>query len=348
MMRTYPLVIKNTDKILIVAPHPDDESIGTGGLLSLYSDRCDVIVMTDGRYGNTEIPPDKMCEIRKKEFCQAMKKAEPHQYKMCGIEDGKLILNEKYFEKIDFLQYTFVFLPNPNDNHSDHTAAYVYALNEIKRQKIKNIRVFQYEVHTPLPNVTSYLDISMTIEKKQKLVACHSSQMKVHPYMQQVKLLAQYRGYQNEQPDKFLEVYTEVKIEDEKQISVGIEFELSKYKQFTRVLLKWMSIRNSGKSIVDYLRQNEWRTVAVYGYGPIGKLLYEELKKNNCDVQYIIDKNPTVQGENTCVYHDMGNLKKVDVIIVTAMSYYEEIAKELRNKTDINVVSFEKIIMSYE
>ena len=26
----------------------------------------------------------------------------------------------------------------------------------------------------------------------------------------------------------------------------------------------------------------------------------------------------------------------------------EEIAKELRNKTDINVVSFEKIIMSYE
>ena len=48
------------------------------------------------------------------------------------------------------------------------------------------------------------------------------------------------------------------------------------------------------------------------------------------------------------MYHDMGNLKKVDVIIVTAMSYYEEIAKELRNKTDINVVSFEKIIMSYE
>lgn len=46
--------------------------------------------------------------------------------------------------------------------------------------------------------------------------------LKVHPYMQQVKLLAQYRGYQNEQPDKFLEVYTEVKIEDEKQISVGI------------------------------------------------------------------------------------------------------------------------------
>ena len=65
-MGIYPLVIKETEKILIVAPHPDDESIGTGGLLSLYSNQCDVIVMTDGRYGNTEIPPDQMRERKQR------------------------------------------------------------------------------------------------------------------------------------------------------------------------------------------------------------------------------------------------------------------------------------------
>ena len=182
MMGIYPLVIKETEKILIVAPHPDDESIGTGGLLSLYSNQCDVIVMTDGRYGNTEIPPDQMREIRKKEFCQAMKKAGPHQYILCDLEDGKLILHEKYFREIDFSRYTFIFLPNPKDNHSDHMAAYLYTVNEIKRRNIKNIKVFQYEVHTPLPDATCYLDISTVIEKKQELVACHSSQMKVHMY----------------------------------------------------------------------------------------------------------------------------------------------------------------------
>lgn len=347
MMGIYPLVIKETEKILIVAPHPDDESIGTGGLLSLYSNQCDVIVMTDGRYGNTEIPPDQMREIRKKEFCQAMKKAGPHQYILCDLEDGKLILHEKYFREIDFSRYTFIFLPNPKDNHSDHMAAYLYTVNEIKRRNIKNIKVFQYEVHTPLPDATCYLDISTVIEKKQELVACHSSQMKVHSYVQQVRILAQYRGYQNEQPDKFLEVYTEVKLE-ERQITAGTEFELSKYKQFTRVLLKWIDIRNSGKSIADFMKGNGYCKAAVYGYGPIGKLLYEELKKAGCDIPYIVDKNPALQAENIHIYHDMENLKKVDVIIVTAMSHYEDIAKEIRDHTDINVVSLEKIIMSYE
>ena len=44
--------INQDDKILIVAPHPDDESIGMGGFLSLYGPQCDVLLVTDGRKGH--------------------------------------------------------------------------------------------------------------------------------------------------------------------------------------------------------------------------------------------------------------------------------------------------------
>ena len=50
-MATLPIVIDSEDKIAIIAPHPDDECIGVGGILSLYPELCDVFVLTDGRYG---------------------------------------------------------------------------------------------------------------------------------------------------------------------------------------------------------------------------------------------------------------------------------------------------------
>ena len=45
-------IIQSTDKILVVAPHPDDETIGLGGLLLLYGEQIDVLVLTDGSKGN--------------------------------------------------------------------------------------------------------------------------------------------------------------------------------------------------------------------------------------------------------------------------------------------------------
>lgn len=54
-MAVIPLSVSNQDKIVIIAPHPDDECIGTGGLLALYPTLCDVIVLTDGRQGQKRL-----------------------------------------------------------------------------------------------------------------------------------------------------------------------------------------------------------------------------------------------------------------------------------------------------
>lgn len=62
------LSINNNDKILILAPHPDDECIGAGGILALFPELCNVIVLTDGRQGQGMISPEIEKEIRKKSF----------------------------------------------------------------------------------------------------------------------------------------------------------------------------------------------------------------------------------------------------------------------------------------
>ena len=68
---TQKLNIDKEDKILVVAPHPDDETLGAGGLLALYN-HCDVIVVTDGRMGNPEWNADKTVRVREKELEEAM------------------------------------------------------------------------------------------------------------------------------------------------------------------------------------------------------------------------------------------------------------------------------------
>jgi LmbE family N-acetylglucosaminyl deacetylase len=117
-----PLNIKKTDKILILAPHADDESIGCGGLLLKYASQCDVIFLTDGRYGDVNIEPSEMIEIRKKEFESVMIKLKVNNFSLLGIEDTKLESNYNIFKSINFNGYDYICMPNNLDQHPDHKA----------------------------------------------------------------------------------------------------------------------------------------------------------------------------------------------------------------------------------
>ena len=50
-----PLQIQSTDKILILAPHADDESIGCGGLLLKYGSQVEAICITNCKTGNPKV-----------------------------------------------------------------------------------------------------------------------------------------------------------------------------------------------------------------------------------------------------------------------------------------------------
>ena len=338
----YELKIDSTERILIVAPHPDDECIGTGGLLALYPGQCDVIIMTDGRYGGDEYLPQRLVEIRKKELVNALALCGVNDYKFYDYEDKSLILHGDCFDHTDFSKYTKVFLPNPNDNHSDHTASYQYALESIKKMHLNNISVFQYEVHGPLPEFDCYIDISNVIDLKKRMIECYDSQIKIHPYSQQVVELAKYRACQNNCPGKHIETYREVN--GFCGSSIGVEKELVKYKKFIEILTAWMKLRNSGVNISDYLKRNKYDSIAIYGYGILGKLLLHELKSFDVDVRYIIDRNEKIIIDGMHIYHSTNDLEYVDILIVTTIFVDKQIIGEVAKTSNIECVSLERII----
>lgn len=334
IMRVNELIIRPQDNILVIAPHPDDESIGVGGLLSLYAEQCEIWVMTDGRYGNAKYFPDEMVGIRKKEFEKALLAVGCKKYKFFEYEDGNLIQYNDCYKNQNFTKYSMIFLPNPSDNHSDHTAVTIYAINELQNKKI---RVFLYEVHTPLADITCYVNINDVLNKKKEMVQSYCSQLEIHPYDEQIMTLARFRALQNEQVNCFIETYQELEIENFLQRTTGTEIELAKYKYFTRIMKEWIALKKA-RSISDILYEKGFDSVAIYGYGMLGKLLLEELESEGHNVMYIVDKNPKILCDGKKVIHDICNMPQVDVVVVTSFGQ-EQILKEIEDCVGIKTMS---------
>lgn len=346
-MAIVPVNITCKDKIVIIAPHPDDESIGVGGLLSLYPQLCDVILLTDGRQGGNDTNPEIIKEIRRQEFENEMKYAKVHSYKMLEYKDGELLQHIDCMRQIDFIGYTKIFIPWCDDNHPDHTAAYLAAIERIKQQHITNVEIYQYEVHVPFHDATHMLDITEGIDNKLKLIRFHDSQVSNMDYDQIARALGKYRACQCNLPEKYIEVYLQTDINYDllgEEITVR-EKTLQKYIQFYRVLLRWMDTMQKGSTITEYLETQGIKTATIYGYGDIGKLLCNELLKSDIKVIEILDKRsvkcliPGLQ-----IRKPSEGDKTVDTVLVTALYYYDEIYVELKELGYNNVLSLQKIV----
>ena len=62
------IVFQDNDRIAVIAPHPDDECLGTAAVLLLAPERTDIYVLTDGSHGNPEKSIEEEAEIRRKQF----------------------------------------------------------------------------------------------------------------------------------------------------------------------------------------------------------------------------------------------------------------------------------------
>lgn len=338
--------IEEKDKILIVAPHPDDESIGVGGVLCSFPDKCDVLVLTDGSLGTREMTQKECRIVRKKEFKQEMEYLGIKNYYMFEKQDGMLMNDLQCLQEFDLSRYSKIFVSSTNDNHLDHTAAFFCVKNALMAQQLYNIEVYQYEVHNLLSNPTHYLDITSCIDEKETLIRKHESQMAMFSFDEMARLTAQYRAVQNREISNFYEVYSLISIEEETtDPSFELGAQLQKFKMFYKILIQW--IYNYDNDVFgDFFRNNHITSCAIYGYAELGKLFRLECEKRNIRIPYVIDQKVLIDKEGGIPIYRLGEEKlETDTVIVTAVYDYHAIKRNLEKRGYKRIFSLEDVIL---
>lgn len=195
--------IHSFEKVLIVAPHPDDEVIGAFGWIYNHKN-VDIILITDGSNGIPGKNRNQTTLIRYEEFKNALKPYPIKRITCLEIEDGKVQKNKKEFEKLNLDSYDLILTPNLFDLHPDHfyTTQFITAncFNSKKKQSIG-----LYEIWGALPVVNAYINIEKYIEQKINAIKKHKSQCEIIDYSERISALNHYRGILVDK--KFIECY---------------------------------------------------------------------------------------------------------------------------------------------
>lgn len=187
------------DKCLCIAPHQDDETIGMGGTISRFHKNFDVICLTNGAKGIKNLAKDEIIQIRKKEFECAMGLANIAHYDILNFEDRSLIEFYDDFSKIDFNKYDYIFIPNPIEQHKDHKAVCALLYKYLLENKNSKFKIAFYEVWSPLCATNITIDITNSVNTKEKMLDCYKSQCAQRGYKEAAMGLSAYRGLIKEQ-----------------------------------------------------------------------------------------------------------------------------------------------------
>lgn len=196
-----PAEVNSPQKVLVLAPHPDDEVFGCGGALVnhyQHGDSIHVIYICSGSGGRSETSDSP--ELATKRKAEALKGLEliGATSEFWGQADGRLQPTVELITRTNTVlakfQPTRIYTPWLADNHPDHMATTALLIKALEQNRTK-AEVWQYEIWSPLiPN--RYLPIKSLLAIKKQLIACHQSQLEQRSYEQGILGLNDYRGMQ--------------------------------------------------------------------------------------------------------------------------------------------------------
>ena len=209
-------MINNLRNVVIIAPHPDDETLGLGGSikrLTMNKVKVSILIVSG------HLPP----LYKKKDFNQTLLESKK-VFKHLGVSDYEFLkipatkvnelpvakLNQKISQFINDRGPDTVFVPFP-DRHIDHRTVFdsaIVACRPLNKKSPKNVLLYETlsETHWNVANVEPafqpnlFININKTIEDKIEALKMYRSQIKKSTPSRSIeaaKSLAQFRGSQN-------------------------------------------------------------------------------------------------------------------------------------------------------
>jgi LmbE family N-acetylglucosaminyl deacetylase len=198
-------------KIVVIAPHNDDEILGVGGTMAKLIKQGHEVIVCEVTAGNLA---DEMVQRQKKEALKSHKligvsKTVFMDLPVVGLKEMTTReLNSAFLKTMQELEPEIVFIPHKGDMHIDHRMvieAAMVALRPVSSPKLKAIYAYETlsETDWNTPSVdnafipTVFVNISNEIEIKLEAMKCHESQLRAYPHprsLEALRALAMHRG----------------------------------------------------------------------------------------------------------------------------------------------------------
>lgn len=201
-------------KVLVVAPHADDEVLGVGGTIAKYIDEGHEVYVCVMTSGHPSMFPQQVLNKLRNEALEAhnflcVKKSFFLDLPAVMLSEvPKHEVNKKIKEVIDEVQPDVVFIPHFGDLHLDHyivSQATMVCVRPIKDHRI--LEVYSYETLSEtewnIPHISNafipntYIDITGYLDKKKAAMEYFTTQIKEFPHprsIEAIESLAKLRG----------------------------------------------------------------------------------------------------------------------------------------------------------
>lgn len=205
--------IRRARRIMVLAPHPDDEVLGCGGSLAWHTHQgaeVTVIYMTSGEAGGGNISDQALVrKTREQEASSGAAILGINNLYYLRFKDGSLEYNSANIKQlatlIRQLQPDIIYAPHATDTHPDHRCCHALTVSAIARasdrgkwpyggQTWEPQLMLGYEILNPLPVYDHVQDITQFMGLKIKALECHRSQLQATPYDEAIVGLNRYRG----------------------------------------------------------------------------------------------------------------------------------------------------------